>query len=240
MTETDPVFAALARRFPLVTVPLVVAGRAFDLLCVRDQDTLLAGITDEAEVDRFPFGLLLWASAIALAESLAASPEVVTGKRVLEIGAGGVGLPGLVAAHLGAAHVTQTDYHAESLTLLAHNARTNGFAGRVTQVRGDWRDFAGVGQPFDVVLGSDILYEHALHDALLTLLPKLVVPGGLLLLSDPLRPQALTFIERLEAQDDYWRLPVKMTGHTVTEPDGTMRQTAQFALRRRFIAPPSP
>ena len=134
---------------------------------MRDQDALLAGITDEAEVDQFPFGLLLWASAIALAESLADEPGAVAGKRVLEIGAGGVGLPGMVAAHLGATSVTQTDYHAESLTLLAHNTRTNGFAS-IIQGRGDWRDWQD-GGTFDVVLGSDVLYERTLHDALLKL-----------------------------------------------------------------------
>ena len=228
----EPILAALARRFPLVTVPLAVAGRDFSITCVRDQDALLAGITDEAEIDRFPFGLLLWASALGLAERFAEEPGLVAGKRVLEIGAGGVGLPGLVAAHLGAAHVVQTDYHDESLALLAHNAAANGFAGRVTPERGDWRNWQNVGEPFDVVLGSDVLYERTLHDALLSLLPTLVAPGGWLLLSDPLRPQGLAFVERLE-QSDAWESPVTMTGRSVTEPDGGLRQIALFAVRRK-------
>ncbi|MBC8138039.1 MAG: methyltransferase domain-containing protein [Fibrella sp.] len=234
MSNATPFIAELSVRYPLVEVSRRFGDREYRLTCVRDQDALLSGITDEAEVDNFPFGLLLWASAIGLSERIVEEPSLVRQKNVLEIGAGGVGLPGLVAKEVGAKDVLQTDYHAESLTLLAQNALRNGYAGRVRQARADWRDFPAVGQPFDVVLGSDVLYERTLHDPLLTLLPCLVAPGGMLLLSDPMRPQALAFMDRLEAETGQeWEPPVVMTGQRVTEPDGKMREIAIFQVHRK-------
>ncbi len=234
MPENDSLLAELSDRYPLVDVSRRFGDREYRLTCVRDQDALLSGITDEAEVDNFPFGLLLWASAIGLSERIVAEPSLVAGKRVLEIGAGGVGLPGLVAKEMGAGEVLQTDYHEESLVLLVRNAGQNGYAGRVTQARADWRDFPDLGPPFDVVLGSDVLYERTLHDSLLALLPRLVAPGGLLLLSDPIRPQSLRFVERLEAETrSEWSLPVVMGGQHVTEPDGKTREIALFSVTRK-------
>jgi predicted nicotinamide N-methyase len=226
----------LSNRFPLVDVSRRFGSRDYCLTCVRDQDALLSGITDEAEVENFPFGLLLWASAIGLAEHLLSEPGLVAGKGVLEIGAGGVGLPGLVASEAGASEVLQTDYHEESLALLARNAEQNGYEGRVVQARGDWREFPELGQPFDVVIGSDVLYERTLHNSLLTLLPRLVAQGGTLLLSDPMRPQAVSFMERLEAESGAeWDLPVTMISRRVTEPDGKAREIAIFHITRKKI-----
>lgn len=233
MSYSPAFIAELSRRYPLVEVTRCFGTREYRLTCVRDQDALLAGITDEAEVDNFPFGLLLWAAAIGISERIIAEPTLVVGKTVLEIGAGGVGLPGFVAKEVGAKHVLQTDYHAESLILLARNAEQNGYAGQVNQARADWRDFPQIGQPFDIVLGSDVLYERTLHDPLLALLPRLVAPGGVLLVSDPMRPQALAFMERLESETEQeWHTPV-MTGQRVTEPDGKSREIAIFYVRRK-------
>ncbi len=236
MDEPDRFLAELARRYPLTCVSRRFGDHEFHLTCVRDQDALLAGVTDEAGVDEFPFGLLLWPSAIALAEQIAREPGLVAGKRVLEIGAGGVGLPGFAAREAGAASVLQTDYHAESLALLARNATQNGCAGHVRQTAGDWRAFPDLGQPFDVVIGSDVLYARPLHDALMELLPQLVAPGGRLLISDPMRPQALAFIGRMEMEAiDTWLLPVDMTGHRVICPDGKSHEIAIFRAIRKEL-----
>ena len=51
----------------------------------------------------------MWGAAERLCAWLVERPWLVQGKRVLEVGAG-VGLPGLLAAKLGAAHVLLTDY----------------------------------------------------------------------------------------------------------------------------------
>jgi predicted nicotinamide N-methyase len=216
----------LAQRYPLVDLTIPAAGRSWRLTAAQDQDALLEAVQTEEDVANFPYGLMLWPSAIGLAEWLARSPSTVQGKHVLEIGAG-VGLAGLAARMLGA-EVTQTDFQADALTLCRHNAACNGIDG-VRVMRGDWRDFPSDLAPCEMVLGSDVLYERSLHPALESLLPRLIVPGGQIVLSDPLRPQALEFIGRFEA-----RVGWKMTMEGMIVPwEGADKDIALFLLKRQ-------
>lgn len=187
----------------------------------------MAQVRTEADLVHFPFGLMLWASAAGLAERLAAEPERVRGERVLELGAG-AGLVGLVARHLGA-EVVQTDYHADALALCRENAALNGVEG-VDILPGDWRMWPEGLRGFACVVAADILYDRMLHPALQCLLPRLLAPGGQIILADPLRPQALVFLDRVERQG--WR--VRMEGHRVRWA-GDPREIALF-----FLEPPVP
>lgn len=189
----------MLEHYPLVTETLSVAGRTWSIRCVTDQDALMARVHTDEDLANFPFGMLLWASAHALALRLAEEPSLVAGKRVLELGAG-VGYVGLVAAHLGAAEVVQTDYHPDCLELCRQNAVLNTIR-HVTVRTGDWRTWPKELVGFDLVIGTDILYERTLHPTLTALLPTLGKP---LLLSDPLRPAALEFLENREAEG--WRI----------------------------------
>ncbi|WP_309709757.1 methyltransferase domain-containing protein [Armatimonas sp.] len=180
--------------YPLVTHSVECAGRVWELLCVTDQDALIRPLQTDEDLANFPFGILLWASAHALALRLADDPALVQGKRILEIGAG-VGYVGLVAAHLGAAQVVQTDYHDDCLALCRENATRNQIANLTVQ-KGDWRSWPKMLTDFDLVIGADVLYERLLHPTLTDLLPTL---GKEILLADPLRPAALEFFEQREA-----------------------------------------
>jgi len=104
---------------------------------------------------------------------------------------------------------------------------------RIEQAKADWRAFpADLGQPFDIVLGSDILYERTLHPDLLRLLPTLVQPGGLLLVSDPQRPQAADFWTRFRAeQSDRWE-PLTQASERVRF-EGQDREILLHSVRRR-------
>ncbi len=202
---------------------MTIGGRVWRIGEASSSETLVAGVETEADLEAFPYGLLLWPSAVALVERLSDHPALVAGKRVLELGAG-VGLPGLVAQSLGG-RVTQTDHQPEPLALARLNARRNDVAG-VETLEGDWRRFPPL-PPFDLVIGSDILYERSLHPALLVLLSAVVAPGGLVLLSDPLRPQSSVFIDALECAG--WR--VAMAGHTIAWR-GERTEIALFTARR--------
>lgn len=186
---------------------LTLGGREWAICAVPQVEDLLGQVETDADLEAFPYGLLLWPSAIALAERLAAEPSLVLGKRVLELGAG-PGLPGLVAQSLGA-RVTQTDYQDTALALARTNAARNGVSGIEYQTL-DWRSPPPL-LPFDVVLASDVLYERRLHDALSELFPAVLAPGGILLLTDPMRPASLPFLDRLETEGWKWQ----MEGHRV-------------------------
>ena len=102
----------------------------------------------------------VWDGAAPMAEFLCEHPERVRGKTVVELGAG-PGLPGIVAARLGAARVVLTDLPGE-LELLKENAAKNGVAATAAAAACAWGDARAVSAlgRFDVVLCSDVLYGH--------------------------------------------------------------------------------
>ncbi len=175
---------------PLEIMTIEVGGRPYRIEAVRDQDRLLAAADG---CDPFPFGVLLWESAVVLSEVLAGAEEL-TGTSVLELGAG-TGLAGLVAASLGAV-VAQTDYSYEALALCRRNAAANRIGG--IDVRwADWRNWHG-DDTFDLVIAADILYEPDLYGVILGVLERVVRPGGVVLMTDPGRIHARGFLANLE------------------------------------------
>lgn len=191
-----------------------VGGRPFHLQAVTDQDALLDQVRTDADLDAFPYGLMLWPAAVALAEAVWERGDALAGKRVLELGCG-IGLAGLVAAARGA-RVVQTDYQEEALDLAARAARANGLP-QIERRRGDWRDWPDDLTGFDLVIASDILYERSLHPALTALLPRLPAPDAPLWIADPLRPQAFDLLDDWERRG-LWRLDLH--SRTVAWDDG--------------------
>ncbi|PUE09495.1 SAM-dependent methyltransferase [Limnohabitans sp. T6-5] len=118
----------------------------------------------------WPLFGLLWPSGARMAERMALRP--VTGERILEIGCG-LALSSLVA-HRRGAHVTASDCHPLAHAFLNHNTQLNGLT-PITYNHGLWGTAAKRedGQPvltqaedadvngvFDLIVGSDILYER--------------------------------------------------------------------------------
>lgn len=80
-----------------------------ELTEVKVEQSDCKDLIDKHKSDPMPTGGMVWDSAIILAWWMVKHPEIVKRKRVVELGAGGCGIPGLVAAHLGARYVTMTD-----------------------------------------------------------------------------------------------------------------------------------
>src|SRR5437763_428817 len=121
MTNTVPLLRKrLSQRYPLVTRSVEIAGRLWRITAAQDQDSLIDSVDTDQDLHLFPYGMLLWASAIGLARHIAENPALVRNRTVLEVGAG-TGLPGLVAAAEGAS-VMQTDYQSDTLALARVNA----------------------------------------------------------------------------------------------------------------------
>lgn len=122
------------------------------------------------EEDRLNFGMYLWPSAALLSRFVLCAPQTVSGKRVLELGAG-TGLSGIVAAGLcSPACVTLTDLAGSVLANLQRNVAANLKAfGAVPVLAAElsWgrapRDIAAApaAWDFDVVLAADCLYAES-------------------------------------------------------------------------------
>jgi len=169
-----------------------LGARKVTLKVVSNMDELMDRVTEAEDI---PFWAELWPSALALARWLAGG-EVLEGLRVLELGAG-LGLAGLAAALCGA-RVVQTDYVARALALAKENAEING-ATDIEQVTADWRDFR-ITRQFDLILGSDIIYEPNLHPHLTGIFGRNLRPGGQVILADPGRQYGRQFIGDLSRQ----------------------------------------
>lgn len=194
MITFDDILDGAERRLlalPLETLRVQAAGRDWQIEAVRDQDRLLAAAGDW---EPFPFGVLLWESALVLGDVLAEA-GFVRGADVLELGAG-TGLAGIVAAGNGA-RVVQTDHSFEALALCRRNGLANGMTGLEQRV-GDWSAWSD-GAAYDVAIGADILYEPVLYEDVLRVLQAVVRPGGVAILTDPGRTHAWRFIDDLRA-----------------------------------------
>jgi len=126
-----------------------------------------------------------WPAAYGLAEYVALQLDV-TGKSMLELGCG-TAITGVVAERAGADFVLATDRDCLALVLARHNAKIN----KCKHFRTEYLDWfrPGINSSFQYVLGSDVVYLESTYDALLETARRALVPGGLLLLSDPGRKQ---------------------------------------------------
>lgn len=140
----------------------------------------------------FPYWAQVWPAAHALASWLEEHAAFVSGKRVLELGAG-LGLPSLVSEKLGAS-VHCTDLNAEAVELAQRSAGRNGCLRFRASVL-DWKDY----RPGDesVLLLSDANYDPAALSTLDRGIREALAAGITVLLSTPHRLAAREFISGL-------------------------------------------
>jgi predicted nicotinamide N-methyase len=153
-----------------------------------DRDRLLR----DDVVPEPPYWAHLWIGARAVAKALAEGGEL-RGRRVLDLGCG-LGLPGLVAAALGA-DVWFVDREAAALEFVRASARRNSL-GNIRCVVADFTT-ASLGVGFDLILGAELVYEPASYSPLAAFLDRHVHAEGEIRLSDAFRADAQTFFAEL-------------------------------------------
>ena len=223
MAAPMTVLHTTAGDMPLEEVQLSVHGRTWTILhtgAVISRDEEREFLLGEAATRR-PYGVMLWPAAIALAHELASRD--LTGKRILELGAG-TGLPGIVAASLGA-RVVQTDRQKLVLHVSKQNAERNGVVAIEHRIA-DWTAWEDAEQ-YDLIVGSDILYAGDLHLPLRHIFETNLAPNGTVLLADPFRDGSLALLEAMET--DGWRVTMDKWTVGVTPPP---RAVGVYALTR--------
>jgi predicted nicotinamide N-methyase len=176
-------------------VPL--PGRELVVLRPRDTEALL---TDEAlgQDELMPYWAELWPSGVALARAVWSAPPR-RGRRVLELGCGGLALPSIASALRGA-RVTASDWAPDAIGLARENAARNGAAVEVVQAAWGSPEPLVSRAPWDLVLAADVLYERRNLPILLDLLPRL---GDEAWIADPGRPRLGEF---LDAAAETWEV----------------------------------
>jgi predicted nicotinamide N-methyase len=165
----------------------------------RDGAAERIGISSAA----WPLFGLLWPSGARLAARLGARP-VTAGERILEIGCG-LALASLVG-HRRGADVTASDRHPLTAHFLSENLRLNGLV-PMKYLHGDWdAPAAPLAAPdrFDLIVGSDLLYERDASGALAAFISRHAKPSCEVWIVDPDRGNRPAF-NRLVAADGFIR-----------------------------------
>ena len=139
------------------------------------------------------FGVV-WDSSAVLANEMATF--AIEGKRILEVGCG-LALTSLLLK-VRQADITATDIHPEAGNFLIENVRLNS-GGKIPFLRAGWNDASdGLGK-FDVIVGSDVLYERE-HIVLLSeFIERHAKPSCEVILVDPGRLNHVAFSKKMVA-----------------------------------------
>lgn len=128
----------------------------------------------------WPLFGVLWQSSVILANLIDTSS--VSDIKILEVGCG-IGLPSIVAAQKGA-NITVSDYHPLAETFLNKNAELNNLP-RIKYVHGDWRKPITQFGKFDLIIGSDLLYERQHPEQLSAFIDSHASPQARVIIIDP-------------------------------------------------------
>lgn len=103
----------------------------------------------------WPLFGLLWPSGQILAKLMA--EREISQERILELGCG-LGLASLVA-HRRGANITASDFHPMAADFMQENLRLNAMS-TLPFIRTGWQDICAELGRFELIIGSDVLYER--------------------------------------------------------------------------------
>lgn len=191
-------------KYPTINRQVKIGDKVYVVEAIRDLDEaidiLCAELNPDEQLDPFaedlcPYFGILWPASVALGEYLNEHRALIKNKSVLELGAG-LGLPSLVASHLGAKVLT-TDYHPDVESYFLRNCRHSSV--HCNYQRLNWRE-ESLTEKFDVVIGSDVLYESKHASEVAKGLLRFLKPHGIIILSDPGRAYLQKFIKAMNEE----------------------------------------
>ncbi|GAA0858685.1 class I SAM-dependent methyltransferase [Aliiglaciecola litoralis] len=128
----------------------------------------------------WPLFGVIWPSSIVLAHFMFEYPTGA--KRILEVGCG-MALSSLLLSKLSV-DITATDYHPEVETFLQRNALLNG-GKEIAFEQTDWANNTDTLGLFDVIIGSDLLYEDQHIELLAGFIENHAKPACEVIIVDP-------------------------------------------------------
>ena len=162
----------------------------------------------------------VWPSGRVLAEAM--SSHDISGKRILEIGCG-LGLSSLVLQQRRA-DITASDHHPLAASFLHINAAQNDLSA-ITYCDLRWEVPDTTWGRFDLIIGSDILYESGHADLLAAMVERHALPDAEVLITDPGRGNSAAFTRALASQ-----------GFTVNDLRGRFNEADAAPFRGRLLS----
>jgi predicted nicotinamide N-methyase len=158
-------------------VQLRLAGDLTELWSARDEWRGRLGGTA-------PYWGVAWPGGLALSRLVLDRPELVRGKRVLDVGAGS-GVCAIAAALAGAHAVVAADIDPDACEAICRNAALNSVTVAVSCA-----DPIGSNQPVEVVLAADLWYERFFARRATAWLHQMASAGLAVYMADPGRSYA--------------------------------------------------
>jgi len=137
------------------------------------------------------FGVV-WPSGQMLAQLM--ESRAIEGLRILEVGCG-LALASLVLQQRGA-DVTVSDHHPEVPMFLKNNTALNDLDD-IAVIGGDWSDEKSDPEKFDLIIGSDLLYERGHYDQLSAFIDRHAREDASVVIVDPNRGHVGKFNRRM-------------------------------------------
>lgn len=152
------------------------------------------GVADRMGISSavWPLFGVIWASSEVLAHFM--SHYDIDGLRILEVGCG-IALSSLVLNHRHA-DITATDYHPEAGAFLEKNVLLN-HGDTIPFVRTGWADAKSDLGNFDLIIGSDLLYERSHVELLAHFINQHASPHCDVILVDPGRGHHACFSKKM-------------------------------------------
>lgn len=194
--ETKEILRHLRRRYRTEFDTLRLRDRELVVLQVADIEPLLHGRDPFEDVSNFPFWVRLWEAALLLGDLMLAQ-KAPPGGRLLELGAG-LGAPGLAAA-LAGHRVTLSDYEPQILDFQRVSAAANGLRGVQFRLL-DWLKPPKL-EPFETIIGAEILFRADFFAPLLKIFRNYLAPGGTIYLAHDAERRSLGPFLELAAED---------------------------------------
>ncbi len=226
MTELDALMARLESKYAIQIEPLTIGEKTIKIAQLKNLEEhflSLLNTDEELEVKDLPFWAKIWDASFLLAHFMGRQP-VTLGRKILEIGAG-IGVVGVYAALCGH-RVVLSDINEEALLF----ARVNVLLNNATQAevrKIDWNDTTQQ-ETFDVIIGSEVVYDRECYPLLVDFLDRTLTPDGIIFLAKHHGLDTPKFFSELTK-----RFQFKEKVQTI-KSDGEEQQIALYAIRRKM------
>ncbi len=230
------IISEIEKKYEVEVEPLKIDGKEVKLLQIKNlEEYVTSQLENQSSKEQesvegeifyhlmnLPWWAKVWEPSFVLAYFMGKQP-VIDSQRILEIGAG-LGVVGVYAAMCGH-NVTITDVDDDALLFCKANALLNGCY-HVPVLKMDWR-LPYYGKPFDIIIGSEVVYDRRTYDILVNFLDDTLSTGGTIFLAKNKDLKTPLFFAKLVERFKFKEKVVKLSG-----PEAVI-EVALYAIKRK-------